>query len=56
MKKFVLENSFQKITFLNVGATIYSWEIKEKNNRNIVLSNKNLDDYLNSQWVFEQWA
>ncbi|HKM29910.1 MAG TPA: aldose epimerase family protein [Bacilli bacterium] len=48
MKKFVLENSFQKITFLNVGATIYSWEIKEKNNRNIVLSNKNLDDYLNS--------
>ena len=48
MKKFVLENDFQRLTFLDVGATIYSWEIKTKSHRNIVLSNHNLADYQNS--------
>lgn len=48
MKKYALENDFQRITFLDVGATIYTWEIKNKNNRNIVLSNNNLADYQNS--------
>jgi aldose 1-epimerase len=49
MKKYTLENDFQKITFLDVGATIYSWEIKQKSNRNIVLSNDNLNDYLDNR-------
>lgn len=49
MKTIILENDFQKISFLDVGATIYTWEIKPKNNRNIVLSNKLLSDYLDSK-------
>lgn len=46
MKLYTLENEFHKITFLDVGATIYSWEVKPLANRNIVLSNENLEDYL----------
>ena len=49
MEQYTLENDFHKITFLDVGATIYTWEIKQKNNRNIVLSNDNLNDYLDSR-------
>lgn len=45
MKLYTLENSFVRITFLDLGATIYSFEIKPKNNRNIVLSTADLNYY-----------
>lgn len=44
MKIYTLENHLHKISFLDHGATIYEWIVKSKN-RNIVLTNKNLDDY-----------
>lgn len=47
MISYILENSFYKVTLLNLGATIYSWEVKGKGNRNIVLSNQNVKDYSN---------
>lgn len=45
IKTYILENEHFKITFLNIGATIYKWEVKGVKNRNIVLSNDNLNDY-----------
>ncbi|VEU81154.1 aldose epimerase family protein [Haploplasma axanthum] len=46
MKKYVIKNDFQEITLLDVGATIYKW-VAFKDKTNIILSNKNLEDYLN---------
>lgn len=46
IKQYVLENKIQKITFLDVGAAIYKWEIKPLAYRNIVLTNKDLSAYL----------
>lgn len=43
--EFVLENDFHKVTILDIGATIYKWEVKPLNNRNIVLTYQNKDDY-----------
>lgn len=48
MNIYYLENKFNKIGFLDVGATIYSWQVKHLNNRNIVLSNADLQDYFNA--------
>jgi aldose 1-epimerase len=49
MKTFTIENNDLKITLLDVGATLYSFVIKNKNNRNIVLSTKNLSRYKNDK-------
>lgn len=45
MHLYTLENDFVKIRFLDIGAVIYTFEIKPKKNRNIVLSLDNLNDY-----------
>lgn len=45
MKLYTLENAFVRVTFLALGATIYTFEIKPKNNRNIVLSTADLNCY-----------
>lgn len=45
MKQYILKNDYQELTILNYGATIHKW-ITFKENRNIVISNKNLNDYL----------
>ncbi len=47
MEKYLLKNEFQEITILNYGATIYKW-ITFKDKLNIVISNENLNDYLDS--------
>lgn len=44
MKLIEIENEFQKITLLSLGATIYKWETFS-DKRNIVISNENLEDY-----------
>lgn len=44
MKKYIIENEYQKITLLNYGATIYLWEAFS-DRRNIVISNLDLKDY-----------
>lgn len=49
MKNYTIENDNLKITLLDVGATLYSFVIKNKNNRNIVLSTKNLSRYKNDK-------
>lgn len=46
MQIYTLENDFLRVQFLNYGATIYTFEIKPKNNRNIVLSLADPRDYL----------
>ncbi|MFA7588734.1 MAG: aldose epimerase family protein [Acholeplasmataceae bacterium] len=51
MQKLVLENRNHQIIFLNHGATIYQWIVKSKN-RNIVLTNADLDDYKSSDSAF----
>ncbi len=48
MKQYILKNDFQEITILNYGATIHKW-IAYKENINIVISNQNLNDYLNPE-------
>ena len=48
MKTYSIENDFQKIEFLSLGATIYKWTINELN-RNIVLTNDDKNDYLNPE-------
>lgn len=48
MKIFILENEFLKVSFLALGATIYSFEVKNKGNRNIVLTTKNPENYKTS--------
>ncbi|HOA11342.1 MAG TPA: hypothetical protein PKO14_02900 [Bacilli bacterium] len=40
MKLYVLENDLLKVTFLDVGASIYSFSVKALDNRNIVLTTK----------------
>ena len=45
MQLYTLENNFIRIRFLDIGASIYTFEIKPKNYRNIVLSLANLNDY-----------
>ena len=45
MKKYILENAFVSVSFLSLGATIYSFKIKQKNDRNIMLSTKDLKAY-----------
>ena len=45
MKTYTLKNEFHEITILEYGATVHTWySFKEK--INIVISNKNLEDYL----------
>jgi len=44
MKKIILKNEFQQLTILTTGATIHQWQCF-KDQRNIVISNKNLSDY-----------
>lgn len=46
MQTYVLENEWLRATFLDVGATIYSLEVKKLNNRNIVMSTKDKKFYL----------
>lgn len=47
MKKYLIKNEYQEITILNYGATIYKW-LAFSDQRNIVVSNENLEDYLDS--------
>lgn len=51
MKRYIIENKYQKITILNYGATIYQWHAFS-DMRNIVISNVRLDDYLNPDNAF----
>lgn len=44
MKKYTIENNFQKLTLLNYGATIYTWKAFS-DQRNIVITNEDLNDY-----------
>lgn len=45
MKLYVLENDLLKVTFLDVGASIYSFSVKALDNRNIVLTTKDKNIY-----------
>lgn len=45
MKLYTIKNEYQTIVFLNYGATIYQWFAFE-DQTNIVITNKNLIDYL----------
>lgn len=45
MKLFTLENTFLRVTFLTTGASIYSFEVKPLQNRNIVLTTKDIKHY-----------
>lgn len=45
MKTYTIKNKYQKIEILNYGATIRKWEAYN-DNTNIVISNENLNDYL----------
>lgn len=45
MKLYALENDFLRVTFLTTGATLYSLEVKPLNNRNIVLTTKDIKHY-----------
>lgn len=48
MKIYRLENNNHKISFLDYGAAIYEW-INKSTNTNIILTNKDLNDYTNPQ-------
>lgn len=45
MKLYTLENNNLRLTFLTTGASIYAFEVKALNNRNVVLSTKDLAMY-----------
>lgn len=45
MQTFTIKNEYQRITLLNYGATIHEW-FTFKDNTNIVISNVELEDYL----------
>ncbi len=45
MKLYNLENDFVKISLLDVGASVYSFHVKPRAKRNIVLSTKDLSVY-----------
>lgn len=45
MKKYKIENEYIRVEILNYGATIFKIIIKELN-RNVVLTNKDLNDYI----------
>lgn len=45
MELYKLENDFLRVTFLTTGATIYTFEVKPLNYRNIVLSTKDISHY-----------
>lgn len=47
MKKYTIKNNDQKLVILNYGATIYEW-FAFKDKRNIIITNENLYDYLDS--------
>lgn len=44
MKQITLKNEYQELTILTTGATIHEWKCFREQ-RNILISNKNLDDY-----------
>lgn len=46
MKTYTIKNEYQELTILNYGASIYKWNAF-KDNTNIVISNLNLEDYIN---------
>lgn len=52
MTVFSLENKFHKVSFLAFGATIYKWEIKPLNNRNIILTNQHFESYLDANCCY----
>ncbi|MDR0831746.1 MAG: galactose mutarotase [Bacillales bacterium] len=45
IKKYQLANEFMTVTFLDLGATIYKWEVNSLK-RNIVLTNQDLSAYI----------
>ncbi|OQC10069.1 MAG: Aldose 1-epimerase [Tenericutes bacterium ADurb.Bin087] len=47
MKLYILENELLKVTFLDVGASIYSFHVKALDNRNIVLTTRDKNEYKN---------
>lgn len=51
MNTYTIENSYQKLTIIPLGAAIYKWEAFS-DKRNIVITNKNLKDYADSNKGF----
>lgn len=51
MNVYTLENEKHKISFLDYGAILYEW-IYKPTNKNIILSNANLEDYKNTSYGY----
>ena len=48
MSYYTIENYYQKVTLITLGAAIYKWETF-KDRRNIVITNLNYEDYKNAE-------